>query len=171
MTYLVTGATGFIGRRLVEKLITRRGKIYILVRNPESEYLEALYKRWGVSRQRVVPIRGDLAAPGLGVSDEDKAAMRGKIRHVFHLAAIYDIKADAQSQFVANVEGTRAVVRLAEELKAGCFHHVSSIAAAGLYQGLFREDMFDEAEGLEHPYFRTKHEAEGVVRRECTLPG
>ncbi len=170
MTYLVTGATGFIGRRLVEKLIARRGKIYILVRNPDSDNLAALYTRWGVGRDRVVPIRGDLAAPGLGISAEDKALMSGKIRHLFHLAAIYDLKADAHSQFVANVEGTRAVVRLGEELKAGCFHHISSIAAAGLYQGTFREDMFEEAEGLEHPYFRTKHDAEGIVRRECHRP-
>ena len=55
-------------------------------------------------------------------------------------------------------------------MKAGCFHHMSSIAAAGLYDGVFREDMFDEAEGLDHPYFRTKHESEGVVRTECRIP-
>src|SRR5690606_34889006 len=59
---------------------------------------------------------------------------------------------------------------LAGVLKAGCFHHVSSIAAAGLYPGVFREDMFDEAEGLDDPYMRTKHDAEAVVRRECPVP-
>jgi NAD(P)-dependent dehydrogenase (short-subunit alcohol dehydrogenase family) len=55
-------------------------------------------------------------------------------------------------------------------VRAGCFHHVSSIAAAGLYEGVFREDMFEEAEELDNPYFRTKHEAEGIVRRECARP-
>ncbi|HEX5676103.1 MAG TPA: SDR family oxidoreductase, partial [Azonexus sp.] len=50
------------------------------------------------------------------------------------------------------------------------FHLFSSIASAGLFEGLFREDMFDEAEGLEHPYFRTKHDSEGIVRRECSIP-
>ncbi|MCV6626534.1 MAG: SDR family NAD(P)-dependent oxidoreductase, partial [Cellvibrionaceae bacterium] len=50
--------------------------------------------------------------------------------------------------------------------KAGCFHQVSSIAAAGLYPGTFTEDMFEEAEGLDHPYFATKHESEGLVRAE-----
>ncbi len=38
---------------------------------------------------------------------------------------------------------------------------MSSIAAAGLYDGVFREDMFEEAEDLDHPYFRTKHDSEG----------
>ena len=48
---------------------------------------------------------------------------------------------------------------------------VSSIAAAGLYKGTWREDMFDEAEDLDiHPYFRTKHDSEGVVRTECARP-
>ncbi len=48
---------------------------------------------------------------------------------------------------------------------------VSSIAAAGLYRGTWREDMFDEAQNLDtHPYFRTKHDSEGVVRNECERP-
>ena len=48
---------------------------------------------------------------------------------------------------------------------------VSSVAAAGLYKGTWREDMFEEAENLDtHPYFRTKHDSEAVVRSECTRP-
>jgi NAD(P)-dependent dehydrogenase (short-subunit alcohol dehydrogenase family) len=61
-------------------------------------------------------------------------------------------------------------VQCANELKAGCFQHVSSIAAAGMYEGVFREDMFDEAENLDHPYFQTKHESEKIVRKECKTP-
>ena len=53
---------------------------------------------------------------------------------------------------------------------AGCFHLVSSIAAAGRYRGTFTERMFDEAEGLDLPYFRTKHESEGLVRTTCRVP-
>ena len=79
--------------------------------------------------------------------------------------------ADAESQRVANVEGTREAVKLAKELDAKRFHMVSSIAAAGLYKGTFTEDMFDEAEKVEnHPYFQTKHESEAVVREESEVP-
>jgi hypothetical protein len=35
---------------------------------------------------------------------------------------------------------------------------------------VFREDMFEEAEGLDHPYFMTKHESEKIVRKECKVP-
>ena len=97
--------------------------------------------------------------------------LRGEVDHFFHLAAIYDMTAGAEAQEVANVEGTRHAVELAGAIEAGCFHQVSSIAAAGLYKGEWREDMFDEAERLDtHPYFRTKHESERVVREECPRP-
>src|SRR4029077_11695509 len=96
--------------------------------------------------------------------------LKGKIDHLFHLAAIYDLKAGAEEQQIANVEGTKNTVKFADAVNAGCFHHVSSIAAAGLYEGTFREDMFEEAEELDHPYFRTKHDSEGIVRNECDVP-
>jgi len=171
MSYFVTGATGFIGRNLVELLLEREGTIYVLVREGSKGRLEELRNRWGVDPDRVVGIVGDLSQPGLGISDEDVERLRGEIDHLFHLAAIYDMTADAASQNVANVEGTRHMVQFAEDVEAGRVHMVSSIAAAGLYKGVWREDMFEEAENLDnHPYFRTKHDSEGIVRTECTRP-
>ena len=171
MSYFVTGATGFIGRNLVELLLEREGTIYVLVREGSKGRLEELRNRWGVDPDRVVGIVGDLSQPGLGISDEDVERLRGEIDHLFHLAAIYDMTADAASQNVANVEGTRHMVQFAEDVEAGRVHMVSSIAAAGLYKGVWREDMFEEAEALDnHPYFRTKHDSEGIVRTECTRP-
>ena len=170
MSYFVTGGTGFIGRFLIDRLLEREGTMFVLVRKGSVKKLDALRERWGGNGKRVVAIVGDLAKPKLGVSAADLARLKGKVEHFFHLAAIYDLSADAESQEKANVDGTRHAVQLAEAIEAGCFHHVSSIAAAGLYDGVFREDMFDEAEELDHPYFRTKHESEGIVRKECKRP-
>ena len=171
MSYFVTGATGFIGRNLVELLLEREGTVYVLVREGSKGRLEELRNRWGTDDSRVVGIVGDLSEPRLGISDADLERLKGEVDHLFHLAAIYDMTADAESQRVANVEGTRHMVEFAEAVEAGRVHMVSSIAAAGLYRGTWREDMFDEAQDLDtHPYFRTKHESEGVVRTECERP-
>lgn len=170
MAYFVTGATGFIGSHLLKKLLARKGKIYVLVRSGSKKKLKKLIEKIDASEDRIIPVTGDLGRTHLGVSKRNVDELKGKIKHFFHLAAIYDMKASYEQQEVANIEGTRNAVSLAEKIDAGCFHQVSSIAAAGLYNGVFREDMFDEATGLEHPYFRTKHDSEGIVRRECSVP-
>ena len=170
MAYFVTGATGFIGQFLMRKLLARRRPVYVLVRKGSVRKLDALREQWGATDKEVIAVVGDLAARNLGVSPADLKKLKGKVDHLFHLAAVYDLKASAEAQQAANVEGTRHAVQFAQAVAAGCFHHVSSIAAAGLYDGVFREDMFDEAEDLDHPYFKTKHDSEGLVRRECKRP-
>jgi NAD(P)-dependent dehydrogenase (short-subunit alcohol dehydrogenase family) len=166
MSYFVTGATGFIGRFLVQSLLQRgRSTVYVLVRPKSMGKLDELYEAWGkASRRRVVPIKGDLGLPKLGVSNSDLRKLKGKIRHLYHLGAVYDIEASAAAMEKANIDGTRNALDFAHAVNAGCFHLVSSIAAAGLYRGTFTEDMFEEAEGLEHPYHRTKHDSEALVR-------
>ncbi|WP_204351609.1 SDR family oxidoreductase, partial [Klebsiella variicola] len=77
-------------------------------------------------------------------------SLKGQVDHLYHLAAVYDLAADEEAQVAVNIEGTRSVVEFAQAIEAGHVHHVSSIAAAGLYEGVFREDMFDEAENRLH---------------------
>src|SRR5919197_4129155 len=169
MTYFVTGATGFIGRHLVERLLEREGEINVLVREGSRGKLDELIEDWG-QPDRIVPVVGELNEPRLGVSDEDVARLKGNGDRFFHLAAIYDMTADAARNEQLNVGGTRHAVELANALEAGILHHVSSIAAAGMYKGMFREDMFDEGQPLEHPYHRTKFESERIVRTQTTVP-
>ena len=171
MAYFVTGATGFIGRFLLVELLKREGTIYVLCRAASLDKLDELRDRLGADETRIVPIIGDLSKERLGVEADVIEKLDGKIDHFFHLAAIYDLTADADSQRVANVEGTRHAIQLAEAVHAGHFHQVSSIAAAGLYKGRWTEDMFDEAVDVDNnPYYATKHESERVVREESSVP-
>lgn len=165
MRYVVTGGTGFIGRRAVSRLLTTRpdAQVWVLVRRESLGRFEALASQpgqaWG---ERVKPLVGDLTAENLGLTDTVIDEL-GSIDHVLHCAAIYDITAGAAEQQAANVEGTRAVIGLAKRLDA-TLAHVSSIAVAGDYAGEFTEADFDIGQALPTPYHQTKFEAEALVR-------
>ena len=66
-TYLITGATGFLGRRIVPLLLERdpEAVVHLLVRPSSAWKLDAWRARWGEDRVRILP--GDLGAPGLGI--------------------------------------------------------------------------------------------------------
>ncbi|MGA2321388.1 MAG: SDR family oxidoreductase [Solirubrobacteraceae bacterium] len=176
MAYFVTGATGFIGRRLVERLLeNRQGKVYVLVRESSTARLEDLIERWSLltgtsAANRIEPVLGDLRRPLLGIEQERVSELRGKITHFFHLAAVYDMTAPAQRNTAVNVGGTTHAVELARAVDAKHLHHVSSIAVAGEYRGLFKEDMFDEGQRLPSPYHLTKFESERIVRDQTYVP-
>jgi len=168
LDYFVTGATGFIGRHIVPLLLARGGDVHVLVRDGSRARFAALRERLGADGSRLHARMGDLSEPLLGLSAEDRAAVGGA--SVFHLAAVYDLLADPEETERANVRGTRHVVELANDIGAPCLHHVSSIAVAGRYKGRFTEAMFDEGQPLDHPYYRTKYEAERIVRDESAVP-
>lgn len=168
MAYFVTGASGFIGRHFIGEIAVRGEPIYVLVRSRAS--FERLVQSVGPGGGLIVPMEGDLTDALLGLAVSAREQLRGKISHFVHLGALYDLGAKAADLERSNISGTQHALDLALDLKAGCFHHVSSIAVAGRYPGIFTERMFEAAGNLDHPYFRTKHEAEALVRSSTGLP-
>jgi thioester reductase-like protein/short-subunit dehydrogenase involved in D-alanine esterification of teichoic acids len=162
MRYVVTGGTGFIGRRIVSGLLEFQpdAQVWVLVRRQSLGRFERLALEWG---EQVKPLVGEL--PELDLAEQVIADITagGGVDHLVHCAAIYDVTAGAAEQRAANVEGTRAVIALAQRLDA-TFHHVSSIAVAGDFRGEYTEDDFDVGQQLPTPYHQTKFEAEALVR-------
>jgi NAD(P)-dependent dehydrogenase (short-subunit alcohol dehydrogenase family) len=149
-TYFVTGATGFIGRRLVAALLER----------PECERVFALVRSQSVEKlpkhDRLTAVIGDLTAPIDGP----------EVDHVVHLGAVYDFTADSAAHTAANVEGTRMVADYAARVGARWLHHVSSTIVSGDHRGAFGEDDFDLGQRHETPYQATKFAAEKIVREQ-----
>ncbi|MEV0252347.1 SDR family oxidoreductase [Nocardia sp. NPDC050712] len=162
MTYLVTGATGFIGRFLIPELLERQGDIHVLVRpgiDAADRFAECA-SDWNAG-DRVRPVHGDLGAPLLGIHPDWLAEQRGRIEHVVHLAVGYDT--------LGRGAGTRNVVDTAIDLQAALLHHVSTVEVAGRSEGVFTEDMFETDEARHTPAQQAKFDAERIVR-ESPLP-
>src|SRR5690606_3521578 len=169
--YLVTGATGLIGRHYMTEVLAAPDteRVWVTVRSGSRDKLERMARRWP-NRDKLVPVIGDIGEERLGLSEEDLQQLRGRVDHVVHLAALYDIEADDEANEQANIAGTANTVALAAEIQAGCLHQVSSVAVAGDYTGTFTEDMFDQGQRFPTPYHRTKFESEKLVREQQDVP-
>ena len=120
MNYFLTGGTGFIGRFLINKLLSRGGTVYVLVREQSQGKLDLLRERWGADEERVKAVIGDLTSPNLGIDAKTMKSLKGNIDHFFHLAAVYDMGADEESQQATNIEGTQSAIDAAEAMGANC---------------------------------------------------
>ncbi|MFP5357387.1 MAG: SDR family oxidoreductase [Gammaproteobacteria bacterium] len=172
MNYFVTGATGFIGKFLLGELLQREDAVvHALIREGSEDKFNALAQRFAALPGKLVMVKGDITTPGLVTAPQMKK-LSGKVDHVFHLAAVYDMNMDDATGDRINNEGTRNVVNFANDLGGDVrLHHVSSVAVAGgEFVGRFTEKMFDEGQPTHHPYFRTKFQSEAIVREECRVP-
>ncbi len=170
LKYLVTGATGLIGRHLVQRLL-RRGLVYVLVRQASLERNAPLLEAWrqaaGAEGCGLEVLTGEITSEGLGVDDAEALP---DFDHVIHLAALYDLTAAEDALLATNVEGTRRLLQFLQGRGfGGVLHHVSSVAVAGDHDGLFAEDLLDQGQAFPHPYHRSKLEAERLVREQAGL--
>lgn len=161
MKILITGATGFIGKRLAEKFLAHGDELYILVRKKSLEKAQQIF----AGKKNVHFILGDVSNNDVldtvgGVED-----LPEDIESVIHLAAIYDLEVSLSSAYANNVVGTQNIIYLIQRMKQlKYYHHVSTYAVSGLYDGEFQEEQIDSNVVFPDFYARTKMQAEYLVR-------
>jgi len=150
---LVTGATGFMGRHLVSRLLADGRAVRVLERRPSDAFD-------GLAVERVT---GDVTQP------ETLAAACAGAESVFNLAGVlsYDAKDEARLQAV-NVDGLQSLLSAARQAGSGRVVQVSSVAAVGYTDDPARPQNEDSAfpEGAwRNRYARSKRLGEQVVER------
>lgn len=171
--YLVTGATGLIGKQLVARLIERGGHITALVRPASRARHQALLEGWRASARArggaLEVLEGDVTAPGLGLAPG--ALDWSRVDHVLHAAGLYRLDGDADALDRVNREGTANLLAcLTREAGfQGVLHHVSSVGVAGDFAGELLEDALELGQRFASPYLESKYEAERLVRAAAGL--
>lgn len=194
----LTGATGFLGRELLWKLMTElppEVDIVCLIRGelprearaarepgaaPQSPdeiarlRLAELFAEGapcGESdprRQRVHAVAGDITQPRLGLSEDAHAALAGRCRDIYHGAATVRFDLPLPEARRVNVEGTRAVLRLAlaaqEAGKLRRLAYIGTAFVAGNRRGRVLEDELVCGQSFNNTYEQTKAAAEALVR-------
>ena len=119
MNVFITGASGFIGKRLVAKLLRATGhrRLRLIARRHSRKSSLLLREAWGDGDARVNVVAGDITEPELGVAAKDARRLKGKIDHFFHLAAVYDLAADPAEVAAANVGGVRNALDFAKAMR------------------------------------------------------
>lgn len=166
MTTLLTGFPGFIGTRLVARLLDDDAdrRIIALVEPRMADRARAVAAALP-GGDRVEILEGDITDPKLGLSADRYDTLAGEVHDVFHLAAVYDLAVGEEIARKVNVEGTRHVVAFCEACTDLHRHnYVSTCYVAGLRTGLVLESELDEGQEFKNFYESTKFAAEVVVR-------
>src|SRR5918999_3275847 len=158
---LLTGYPGFIGRRLADRLAGAGARVTALV-----EPRMAAAAR-GASGGRIEVIEGDISRRRLGLPDADWERLTAEVRHVFHLAAVYDLSVPLELAQRVNVDGTGNVL----ELCMACdrlerLNYVSTAYVAGVRKGVVYEHELTLGQDFKNHYESTKFQAEVWVRQE-----
>jgi len=178
-TFLVTGATGFLGSHIAGELL-RRGYELVLLCRPKGEVsakarvirllswlgLESRHR----SRARVV--EGSVDRPRFGLDEKQYERLISEVHDVFHCAADTSF-ADRHRERIeaANITGAQHVMEFAKAA-GGCsfIHHISTAYVAGKREGHCPE-AWEETSDFHNVYEETKYGAEQLLLRDCREGG
>lgn len=163
-TVLLTGFPGFIGTRLLARLLKDHPAMNVVALVEPKMVARANEVAKTIS-DRIAIEPGDITDPRLGLSEPRYRELAEKVTAVLHLAAIYDLAVPESFAEAVNVRGTRHIVdfcRACTQLER--HHYISTAYVAGARTGRVLESDLDAGQGFKNHYESTKFRAEVVVR-------
>jgi thioester reductase-like protein len=164
---LLTGFPGFIGERLLPRLLeVRPDEGFLCLVQPKFQGVaEAALRRLEAGdpkhRGRVATVAGDITLDRLGLAPSEARALQRRVVGCYHLAAVYDLAVGRNLALKVNVEGTRRVLRFLEGApRLVRLDYVSTAYVSGTATGIFRESDLDVGQGFRNHYEETKFQAE-----------
>ena len=173
----VTGATGFLGARLVRELLGRhpQATLALLIRDKpgQSGRQRADLLVPPAERQRVQVFSGDVSQPNCGLDAAARQRLAGETTRVIHCAATVRFDHSLDEARSINVEGTRRVLDFAAAApRLRSLAYVGTAYVAGDRTGLVRESELVVGQSYRNTYEKSKAEAEALVRsRLGSIPG
>lgn len=175
MPVALTGATGFLGLRLLRQLLAVHRSVTVLAHAGSGDALHRITRFFELSGapgpvvselpHRVRVVETDLERPRLGLSAPAFQELADGLDALWHSAGSINLEGDLPQLRRTNVDGTRRVLELAAAgRRKPVVHHVSTAFVAGSRRdGVAYEDELDDASGFENAYERSKYEAEKLV--------
>ncbi|MBT3236100.1 MAG: NAD-dependent epimerase/dehydratase family protein [Bdellovibrionales bacterium] len=158
---LITGATGFLGRRLVSAIYRDYDELLLLVRKESLARAKRLFNN--ISNCKFIV--GDLTDSEILDDESDLRLINNSPFDVIHMAALYSLEVSDHLAYINNVAGTQHLLHLLEQCsQCMVFYHISTIAVSGDFKGVFYESDLDCGQSWSNPYARTKFVAEELVR-------
>jgi thioester reductase-like protein len=156
---LLTGATGFVGKEILDRFLSRGRRVYALVRAPNDDAAQARLQ----PHAGLTPLAGDIEKPGLGLASAPE-----DVSTIVHCAASVSFDLSLTESRKVNVDGTRHVLELAKRCeRLERLSYVSTAYVAGEPRRLFQEDELDVGQRFRNPYERSKFEAERMLREHA----
>lgn len=158
MNIFLTGATGFLGGRLIQNLAREGHTLFVLARNIKKA--EQLLLKTADLEGVIHIIQGDITVPDLGMNKETQQELANKIDVFYHMAALVKFDLDLKDElFQINYSGTKYALEAAEKMGVSHFYYVSTAYTLGKDE-YAKEELHSLGRPFNNPYEESKCKAE-----------
>ncbi|HET6461615.1 MAG TPA: SDR family oxidoreductase [Syntrophales bacterium] len=176
--FFLTGGTGFIGSHLAVDFLKNGHTVFLLARPRNSlsarqrvDQLLDWFELEPQHRKNLEVVEGSLDTPTFNLSEKDFNRLLRDVDEIIHCASNTSFSERKRAAVErANIDGLRNALNLAADGHCSFFHYVSTAYAAGMKDGICREELV-ENDAFTNVYEETKCRAERIVSEQCEREG